>query len=96
MELLRAANVALIAYGAGNGISSIVRGTVPLVLFGPSRYAVLMGKLGLPILLGMAAAPTIGAVLIENGGARLTFGVLAAASLANIVLAGVLVRWCRA
>ena len=27
--------VALIAYGAGNGIWSIARGTLPLALFGP-------------------------------------------------------------
>lgn len=86
--------VALIAYGAGNGISSIVRGTVPLVLFGPSRYAVLMGKLGLPILIGMAAAPTLGAILIETGGARLTYGTLAMVSLANVGLSVVLLRFC--
>lgn len=87
--------VALIAYGAGNGISSIVRGTVPLVLFGPARYAVLMGKLGLPILLGMAAAPTLGALLIDAGGARLAFGTLAVISLASVVLAVALMRFCR-
>ena len=86
---------ALIAYGAGNGISSIVRGTVPLMLFGPTRYAVLMGRLGFPILLAMAAAPTAGAMLIDLGGAPLTFGVLSAASLLNVALALVLVWWCK-
>ena len=85
---------ALIAYGAGNGISSIVRGTVPLVLFGPSRYAVLMGKLGLPILIGMAAAPTLGALLIDAGGARLAYGTLSVISLLNVVLSVVLLRFC--
>lgn len=85
---------ALIAYGAGNGISSIVRGTVPLVLFGPSRYAVLMGKLGLPILIGMAAAPTLGALLIDAGGARLAYGTLGVISLLNVVLSVVLLRFC--
>jgi MFS family permease len=86
--------VALIAYGAGNGISSIVRGTVPLALFGSSNFAVLMGRLGLPILFAMAAAPTLGALLIETGGANLTFGTLAAASLLNVALALVLAWWC--
>jgi hypothetical protein len=86
--------VALIAYGAGNGISSIVRGTVPLVLFGSNNFAVLMGRLGLPILLAMAAAPTLGALLIETGGANLTFGTLTAASLLNVALALILVGWC--
>lgn len=87
--------VALIAYGAGNGISSIVRGTVPLVLFGPSRYAILMGRLGLPSLLGMAAAPIIGALLIKAGGASLTFAVLSAISLLSLGLGITLVWWCK-
>lgn len=86
--------LALIAYGAGNGISSIVRGTVPLVLFGPSRYAVLMGRLGLPILLAMAAAPAIGAFLVEHGGASLTFGVLLGVAGVNVGLVLLLVWWC--
>ena len=86
--------LALIAYGAGNGISSIVRGTVPLVLFGPSRYAVLMGRLGLPILLAMAAAPAIGALLVEHGGAPLTFAVLLGAAGVNVGFVMLLAWWC--
>ena len=86
--------LALIAYGAGNGISSIVRGTVPLVLFGPGRYAPLMGRLGLPILIGMAIAPMLGALLIDAGGAALTFGVMAGASVVNVGLTVGLGGWC--
>jgi predicted MFS family arabinose efflux permease len=86
--------LALIAYGAGNGISSIVRGTVPLVLFGPSRYAVLMGRLGLPILFAMAAAPAIGALLVEHGGASLTFAAVLGAACVNVGLVLILVWWC--
>jgi MFS family permease len=88
--------LALIAYGAGNGIASIVRGAVPLILFGPATFAVLMGKLSLPILVAMAAAPTIGALLIGAGGAALTFGVLMAASLINVALAVLLTRYVAA
>lgn len=86
---------ALVAYGAGNGIASIVRGTVPLVLFGPVRYARLMGQLGLPVLLAMAAAPTVGAFLVEHGGAPLTFGFMTALSVVNVGLVLMLARWCR-
>lgn len=86
--------VSLIAYGAGNGISSIVRGAVPLVLFGPSRYAVLMGRLGLPILIGMAAAPTAGALLLDAGGTGLVFSVLGVLSVLNVVIAGYLGWFC--
>jgi hypothetical protein len=28
----------MILYGAGNGVFSIARGTLPLALFGPERY----------------------------------------------------------
>jgi MFS family permease len=78
--------LALIAYGMGNGINSIVRGTVPLVLFGPIRYPVLMGRLGLPVLLAMALAPAAGAVLIEYGGEGLAFGAISLLAAANVVL----------
>ena len=42
--------LAVILYAAGNGIGSIAKGTLPLALFGPARYPVLMGRLGLPIM----------------------------------------------
>jgi predicted MFS family arabinose efflux permease len=87
--------LALIAYGMGNGISTVVRGTVPLVLFGPARYPELMGRLGLPILLAMALAPAAGAPLIEHGGASLTFAALTFIALVNVGLALILLRLCR-
>jgi hypothetical protein len=37
--------LALAFYGAGIGLESIARGTLPLALFGPSGYAKLMGRL---------------------------------------------------
>ncbi|GJE74086.1 MFS transporter [Methylorubrum suomiense] len=46
--------LALILYGAGNGIYSIARGTVPLALFGPERYAPLLGRLARPGLVAQA------------------------------------------
>jgi predicted MFS family arabinose efflux permease len=83
--------IALIAYGAGNGIWSIARGTVPLALFGPAGYAVLLGRLATPSLLAQAAAPPAGALLIDAIGADGTLGVLAAIALANV--AGVALLW---
>jgi hypothetical protein len=65
---------ALIIYGGGIGLRSIVRGTLPLALFGPAGYARLIGRLAFPMLLGQAAGPSAGAILLENfgGGALLT------------------------
>ena len=61
-------SVALISYGAGIGLESIARGTLPLAVFGATDYAVIMGRLAQPSLLAQAVAPTIAAGLIETFG----------------------------
>lgn len=83
--------MALVLYGAGNGIYSIARGTVPLVLFGPERYARLIGRLARPGLVAQALAPLLGAFVLTHGGADALFAVLAALALANVGL--VLALW---
>ncbi len=57
-----------IAYGISMGLGSIVRGTVPLQLFGPAGYGAMLGKLSAPGLIIRAAAPLAFAVLIERTG----------------------------
>ena len=37
--------LALLLYGAGIGLESIARGTLPLAIFGPERYPVIMGRI---------------------------------------------------
>lgn len=69
-------------YGAGNGLVTIVRGTLPLVLFDYRAYGGLVGWLLAPSFLLSALAPLAYAVLIERLGE-------AAALHASIVLAGI-------
>jgi MFS family permease len=69
-------SVALVFYGAGLGIESIARATLPLALFDPRNYAPIMGKLALPSLIAQAAAPTIGTFLILHLGADGTLAAL--------------------
>lgn len=57
-----------IAYGISMGLSSIVRGTVPLKLFGPAGYGAMLGKLSAPGLIVKAAAPLLFAMLLERAG----------------------------
>jgi MFS family permease len=57
-----------IAYGISMGLGSIVRGTVPLQLFGPAGYGAMLGKLSAPGLAIKAAAPLAFAILIERAG----------------------------
>jgi predicted MFS family arabinose efflux permease len=85
----------IVLYGAGSGIRSIVRGTVPLALFGPEGYAILMGRLGLPTLLAQAASPSIGAWLLDRFGTATTIAVLCAAAVANIALVLPLLAFAR-
>jgi predicted MFS family arabinose efflux permease len=83
-------SVALICYGAGSGIWSIARGTLPLALFGPSGYAELMGRLATPSLIAQSVAPSIGAVLLESTGASGTLAVLAGLAFLNVALVAAL------
>ncbi|HET9904267.1 MAG TPA: MFS transporter [Xanthobacteraceae bacterium] len=87
---------AVMIYGAGYGVTWIARGTLPLALFGPERYAVLIGRLALPSLLAQALSPFVGALLIERLGAEGTLGVLLALALANAGLVSALWVFARA
>ena len=49
--------LALVLYGAGIGLESIARGTLPLAIFGPERYPVIVGRIAMPSLVAQAAAP---------------------------------------
>jgi predicted MFS family arabinose efflux permease len=78
--------LALILYGAGNGIWSIARGTLPLALFGPGLYPIVMGAIALPNLIAQAVSPLAGALLLERTGAGSLLAILAGAAVANLLL----------
>lgn len=83
---LPATAIALGLYGAGAGIFSIARGTLPLALFGASGYAALMGRLAMPMLVAGALAPSAGALLLARAGADATLAALTGLAVANTVL----------
>lgn len=82
--------LALVLYGAGIGLESIARATVPLVLFDTRRYAAIMGKLACPSLVAQAAAPTIGALLVQWWGSDSALGTIVAVASINVLMATVL------
>ncbi len=84
------ASGAIVVYGAGTGLFSIARGTVPLAVFGAADYPLVMGQLALPILVASASAPVIGAAAIEALGAPVTLGLLALLALVPLLCVGVL------
>jgi hypothetical protein len=82
--------LALASYAAGIGLESIARGTLPLALFGAVGYATLMGRLAMPSLLAQAAAPWVGAMLLERIGTHGTLAILANVAVLNVALASAL------
>jgi hypothetical protein len=85
----------IVVYGAGFGISWIARGTLPLAIFGPERYPVLMGRLAFPTLVVLALAPSAGALAIERWGSEPTLAGLLAFATLNVVLIAALWLACR-
>jgi predicted MFS family arabinose efflux permease len=58
-----------IFYGAGNGLLTIARGTVPLAVFGPYGYGERTGLLGAPARAAQALAPLLFGLLLDAMGA---------------------------
>ncbi len=82
--------LALLSYGAGNGLISIAKGTLPLALFGPTGYAVLMGRLAVSALIAQAIAPAAGTMFADAFGANTLVHTLAVMGLADVALGGAL------
>ena len=78
--------VPLVLYGAGIGIESIARGTLPLAIFDADIYAALMGRIAMPSLVFQAVSPSIGAMLLDHGGPDLMLVALTVAAALNLVL----------
>ena len=54
--------------GASQGVLTIVRGAVPLALFGAKGYGAVLGVIATPVLVVNAASPTIFAWIVERWG----------------------------
>lgn len=81
--------VGMVLYGAGSGIRSIVRGTLPLALFGSKDYALILGKIARPVMIAQALTPLLGGYLLEHQGAQaslISLCILAALNIASIVV----------
>jgi hypothetical protein len=72
-----------VLYGASNGLVTIAKGAVPLMLFGPRGYGEVLGAITAPSLVLNAVAPLLFALLLgiaSAGAAMLLAGVAALAS----------------
>jgi MFS family permease len=81
-----AASLFAVFHGAGNGVITIARGTLPLSIFGPKNYAYRLGLLGAPARMAQAPAPLLFGFLIDWMGSR----VLIVSSALSLIALGAL------
>jgi MFS family permease len=79
--------------GASQGVITIVRGALPLALFGATGYGAVLGVIATPILIVVAAAPTLFAMLVEHWGWQAAEGVLLGTAAASWLAIELMARW---
>jgi predicted MFS family arabinose efflux permease len=83
-----AASIFAIFHGAGNGVITIARGTLPLAIFGPKNYGYRLGLIGAPARMAQAVAPLLFGFLIDAMGSRVLIvsSALSLAAMAALLL----------
>jgi predicted MFS family arabinose efflux permease len=79
--------------GASQGVITIVRGAVPLALFGATGYGAVLGLLATPVLLVGAASPTLFALIVDAAGWKAAEWSLIACALAAWIAMELMARW---
>ncbi|MEZ2218630.1 MFS transporter [Rhizobium sp. RCC_161_2] len=77
-------------YGIGNGLLTITRGTLPLILFDPRSYGSVVGSLIAPSFVLSATAPVIYAFVIDGFGQAGALYLSAGISMVALIAAAVL------
>jgi hypothetical protein len=73
-----------VLHGAGNGMITIAKGTLPLAIFGAAGYGLLQGLLGILARAMQALAPYAFGLVLEAFGVRAAIGLSAGLSLAAL------------
>jgi hypothetical protein len=79
--------------GASQGVITIVRGAVPLALFGAAGYGAVLGLLATPTLVVNAASPTLFALMVDAWGWKAAELVLLGAAVASWLAMEAMSRW---
>jgi predicted MFS family arabinose efflux permease len=82
-----------VLFGISNGLVTIVRGAVPLALFGSKGYGAILGVLATPYLLLNATAPVVIALVIERWGYGAAQDIMFAAGMLAMVTLEALIYW---
>ena len=74
-------------YGMSNGVLTIIRGTLPRLLFGARHYGAITGAMAAPSLLSKAAGPLVAAAILSGSSGTVVLPlVLFACALASLLL----------
>jgi hypothetical protein len=79
--------------GASQGVITIVRGAVPLALFGAEGYGAVLGLIATPILLVNAFSPALFALIVDQIGWHNGLYVLLASSILTLIAIELMSRW---
>ena len=79
--------------GASQGVITIVRGAVPLALFGAKGYGAVLGLIATPILLVNAFSPALFALLVDQFGWQTSLYALLGCSIATWIAIELMSRW---
>ena len=79
--------------GASQGVITIVRGAVPLTLFGAAGYGAVLGLLATPVLIVNAVSPTVFAMIVDRWDWQTSQVVLVAVSASSFLAMEFMARW---
>src|SRR5262245_25577672 len=79
--------------GASQGVITIVRGAVPLALFGTKGYGEVLGLIATPILIVNAFSPAVFALLIDQFGWQVSLYALPGCAIATWIAIELMSRW---
>lgn len=82
-------------FGLSNGLVTVVRGAVPLALFGAEGYGKILGIIATPILLFNALSPMLFALIVDAFDYRTGTWVLLAMAIASMAAMEVMAAWYR-
>jgi len=80
----------MVMFGTANGLITIARGAVPLVLFGPVGYGALIGRIAGPWLVMQAIAPLVLAFVVERVSDPAALALVASLALVSFVCLAIL------
>jgi MFS family permease len=80
----------MVMFGVANGLITIARGAVPLVLFGPVGYGATIGRIAGPWLVMQAIAPLVLAFVIERTSDPAALAMVAGLALVSFVCLAIL------